>query len=204
MPRLLHIQSSPNMGTSITRLLSNKFVETWKANHENIEVDELDLATDPLAHFGADALQGLMRSPSERTPEMAAAVAISDRLIEQLEAADIIVIGAPLINFTLCTQLKSWIDYVSIAGRTFEFAAPGQARGLLFGKKVFVVAAKGGDYSEPPVSAFDFHEPLLRTLLMFLGLYDISFIRAQGVRQRIDQVDDIMRAAESVIAELAA
>ena len=76
--------------------------------------------------------------------------------------------------------------------------------GKLFGKKVFVIAARGGDYSEPPASAFHFQEPLLRILLGFLGLYDVTFIRAEGMRQRVDQIADITRSAESVIAQLAA
>jgi FMN-dependent NADH-azoreductase len=204
VPRLLHIQSSPNVGSSVTRVLSDKFVATWTASHANVEVDRLDLVAEPLPHQGPDWLEGLVCRPDERTPKMVAALAISDRLINQLEAADIIVIGAPMINFTLCTQLKSWVDYVTVAGRTFEYFAPGQARGRLFGKKVFVIAARGGDYSEPPMNAFDFQEPLLRLLLGFLGLYDVSFIRAEGMRQRVDQVDVITRYAESVIARLAA
>ena len=204
MPRLLHIQSSPNMEASVTRVLSDKFVETWTSSHANVEVDRLDLVADPLPHLGPDFLQALVCPAEERTPEMAAAIAISDRLIDQLKAADIVVIGAPMINFTICTQLKSWFDYVTVAGRTFEYAAPGQGRGLLFGQKVFVIAARGGDYSEPPMSAFDFQEPLLRLLLGFLGMYDVSFIRAEGMRQRIDQVDDITRSAEALIARLAA
>ena len=200
----MHIQSSPNVKSSVTRVLSDKFVETWTSSHANVEVDRLDLVAEPLPHLGPDWLQGLVCPPEKRTPEMAAAMAISDRLIDQLKAADIVVIGAPMINFTLCTQLKSWVDYVTVAGKTFESVAPGQARGLLFGQKVFVIAARGGDYSEPPMSAFDFQEPLLRLLLGFLGMYDVSFIRAEGMRQRVDQVGDITRSAEALIARLAA
>ena len=109
---------------------------------------------------------------------MQEAIDLSDRLIKQLEAADILVIGAPLINFTVCTQLKSWFDYVSIAGRTFKYSAPGVSKGLLFGKKAFVIAARGGDYVDVPINAFDFQAPLLRTLLGFLGIYDAYKRRA--------------------------
>ena len=116
-------------GASVSRVLSDKFVETWTASHGNVEVDHLDLVTDPLPHQGPDWLEGLVCPPEERTPEMVEALAISDRLIDQLEAADIIVIGAPMINFTLCTQLKSWVDYVTVAGRTFEYFAPGASAG---------------------------------------------------------------------------
>lgn len=204
MPHLLHIQSSPNVFASLTRKLSTQFVETWTASHANVEVETLDLVLDPLPHFGPEHLGGLFMPPDQHTPEMAAAKATSDRLIEQLERASVVVIGAPMINFTICSQLKSWFDHVTVAGRTFEYAAPGQARGLLFGKKVFVIEARGGDYSEAPINAFDYQEPLLRMLLLFLGMWDVSFIRAEGVRQRIDQADDIVRHAEAIIARLAA
>ena len=204
MPRLLHIQSSPNLGNSVTRALSDKFVETWTGSHANVEVDRLDLAADPLPHFGAASLAAAVVPAEEQTGETRHAVALSDQLIRQLEAADIIVIGAPMINFTICTQLKSWFDYVTIVGRTFQYSAPGVAKGLLFGKKVFVIEARGGDYTDLPFSAFDFQEPLLRMLLMFLGLFDVSFIRAEGVRQRVDEAPDIIRNAEAIIARLAA
>jgi FMN-dependent NADH-azoreductase len=204
MPRLLHIQSSPNLVNSVTRALSDKFVETWTSNHANVEIDRLDLAANPLPHFGPANLAAAVVQPEDYKPETRAAVALSDRLIKQLEAADIIVMGAPMINFTICTQLKSWFDYVTIVGRTFQYSAPGVAKGLLFGKKVFVIEGRGGDYTDLPFSAFDFQEPLLRMLLMFLGLFDVSFVRAEGMRQRVDEAPDILRNAEAVVARLAA
>ncbi len=204
MPRLLHIQSSPNLGDSVTRTLSDKFVQTWTSNHASVEVEVLDLAAGPLPHFGPEILQAAACAPEQRTPEMRSAVALSDRLIEQLEAADILVIAAPMINFTLCTQLKAWFDHVMIVGRTFQYSAPGVAKGLLFGKKAFVIEARGGDYTDLPFSAFDFQEPLLRMLLMFMGVFDVSFVRAEGMRQRVDEAPDILRNAEAVVARLAA
>ncbi len=204
MPRLLHIQSSPNLTNSITRALSERFVETWTSSHANVEVEVLDLATDPLPHFGAASLAAGILSVEEYPPETREAVALSDRLITQLEAADILVIAAPMINFTICTQLKAWFDYVTIVGRTFQYSAPGVAKGLLFGKKAFVIEARGGDYKDLPFSAFDFQEPLLRMLLMFMGVFDVSFIRAEGVRQRVDEAFDIIRNAEAIVARLAA
>jgi len=204
MPRLLHIQSSPNLANSITRALSDKFVQTWTSNHANVEVEVLDLAADPLPHFGAASLAAGVLPPADHTPETRDAVALSDRLIKQLEAADILVIAAPMINFTVCTQLKAWFDYVAIVGRTFQYSAPGVAKGLLFGKKAFVIEARGGDYADLPFSAFDFQEPLLRMLLMFMGIFDVSFIRAEGVRQRVDEAPDIIRNAEAIVARLAA
>lgn len=204
MPRLLHIQSSPNLKNSVTRLLSEKFVDTWTSNHANVQVELLDLVLDPIPHLGPDLLQGLALPAEEQTPAMRSEVARSDRLIRQLEAADLLVIAAPMINFTLCTQLKAWFDYVTIAGRTFQYSAPGVAKGLLFGKKAFVIEGRGGDYVDLPFNAFDFQEPLLRTLLMFLGVFDVTFVRAEGMRAKVDEAADIMRNAEAIIARLAA
>jgi FMN-dependent NADH-azoreductase len=204
MPRLLHIQSSPNLGNSLTRVLSETFVKTWTSRHANVDVELLDLATNPLPHFGPDILAAGLKPPAEWSSETREAVQRSEALIKQLEAADILVIGSPMINFTICSQLKAWFDHVTVVGRTFQYSAPGVAKGLLFGKKVFVIEARGGDYSDLPVNAFDFQEPLLRVLLMFLGMFDVSFIRAEGVRQRVDEAPDIMRNAEAIIARLAA
>jgi FMN-dependent NADH-azoreductase len=202
MPKLLHIQSSPNLENSVTRTLSDKFVETWTANYAGVEVDRIDLAAEPLPHFDAAAVAGLM--PGDKSPEAQSRAALSDRLINQLESADILVIGAPMINFSIPTQLKAWFDYVSIAGRTFQFAAPGIAKGLLFGKKAFVVLARGGDYTDFPANAFDHQEPLIRTLLGFIGIYDVTFIRAEGMRAKEEEVPAILANVEEVIARLAA
>jgi len=204
MPTLLHIQTSPNVMASKSRVLSDRFVEKWVETHENVEVETLDLVLDPLPHFGPDAL-GNMFAPPEvpRTPEMTAAGELSDRLITQLERADVLVIGSALINFTITTQLKAWIDYVTVAGRTFEFSAPGVARGLLFGTKVFVIEARGGDYNDPPMNAFDFQEPLLRMQLLHLGLFDTTFIRAEGHAMFPEKEQLIMAHAESVVDRLA-
>lgn len=204
MPRLLHIQSSADLDGSTTRALSDKFVQTWTASHSNVEVELLDLVTEPLPHFGPDMLKAGYTPEDTWTPATREAAEISDRLIKQLERSDIIVIGAPMYNFSIPTQLKSWFDYVSIAGRTFQFAAPGVAKGLLFGKKAFVIEARGGDYLDLPINAFDMQEPLLRLLLGFMGVFDVSFIRAQGLRQRPEEAGEILRHAESVVARLAA
>jgi FMN-dependent NADH-azoreductase len=204
MPRLLHIQSSPNLENSLTRTLSDKFVQTWISHHASMVVDKLDLVTDPLPHFGPDILAAGSKPPAEWSAKTREAVQLSDRLVKQLEAADIIVIGSPMINFTICSQLKAWFDHVTVAGRTFQYSAPAMAKGLLFGKKVFVIEARGGDYSDLPINAFDFQEPLLRILLGFLGMFDVSFIRAEGARQRVDEATDIVRNAEEIIARLAA
>ena len=204
MPKLLHIQSSPNLENSVSRSLSTRFVSRWSERHHNVDVEVLDLAAEPLPHFGPAILQSAVTPPEAMSEETRAAAALSDRLIAQLQGADILVIGSPMINFSICSQLKAWFDYVTIAGKTFEFSAPGVARGLLFGKKAFVIEARGGEYTDLPFSAFDFQEPLLKALLMFLGVFDVSFIRAEGMRLREEDTDNIVRNAERVVSRVAA
>lgn len=201
MPRLLHIQSSPNLENSITRKLSDRFVEGWLETHHNVEVEVLDLVADPLPHFGPEMLAAAAPE-AEWSDATRAAVARSDALIEQLKNANVLVIGAPMINFTICTQLKAWFDHITIAGKSFQYAAPGVAKGLLFGIKTYVIEGRGGDYSDVPMNAFDFQEPLIKFMLAFLGIYDVQFIRAEGTRQRPEEVNDIVRNAEAIISRM--
>jgi FMN-dependent NADH-azoreductase len=198
MPRLLHIQSSPNLENSITRRLSDRFVAAWRETHHNVEVELLDLVTDPIPHFGPE-MMGAAAPEAEWSVATRAAVARSDALIEQLKSANVLVIGAPMINFTICTQLKAWFDHITIAGKSFQYAAPGVAKGLMFGIKTYVIEGRGGDYADVPMNAFDFQEPLLRMLLGFLGIYDVQFIRAEGTRQRPEEAADIVRNTEAII-----
>jgi FMN-dependent NADH-azoreductase len=204
MPRLLHIQSSPNLDASISRVLSQKFVDSWIESHANVEVDVLDLAVDAPPHFGPAMMAAGGTPPENWNEDTQKAVALSGQLVDQLEAADIVVVAAPMYNFTVCWQLKSWIDHVTVAGRTFEYSAPGVARGLLFGKKVFVVATRGGDYSEFPMDSLDYQEPLLKANLGFIGMFDVTFIRAQGMRQTPENEQHIIRNTERIIEQMTA
>lgn len=106
---------------------------------------------------------------------------MADRLIEEVEAADILVIAAPMYNFSIPSTLKAWIDHVTRAGRTFRYGAAGP-EGLLKGKKVFVVTARGGIYSDGPAKVMDFQEPYLHAMLAFLGLVDVRFIHVEGLQ----------------------
>lgn len=204
MSLLLHIQSSPNLDSSVTRRLSTQFVETWAGSRQNVTVEELDLARHPLPHFGPEIMAAYLAPDAEPAEATRAAAALSEKLVAQLIAADVLVISAPMINFTIPTQLKAWFDHVIVAGKTFQYAAPGVAKGLLFGKKAFVVEARGGEYAEGPASAFDFQEPLLRTMLGFMGVFDVTFIRAEGLRQKPEDGPSIIAHAERVVARLAA
>jgi FMN-dependent NADH-azoreductase len=199
--RLLHIQSSPNLENSTTRTLGCEFVEAWLAAHPATEVDLLDLARDPLPHWGPDAIAGFLAADGQRTPAQQAAVDLSERLIQQIEAADVIVIGCPMYNMSMPTQLKGWLDYVSRPGRSFRFVDRTRGQGLVLGKTAYVILSRGGDYSQPPANAADFQEPMLRAALALIGITDSIFIRAEG--QRMQEAPSYIAAARQQIAALA-
>jgi len=180
MSKLLFVTSSIFGENSKSRALGREFVEAWTRRHPGTRVVERDLVADSVPHVTGAVVGAAMTPVEQRTPEHAKAAALADRLIEELEAADVIVIGAPMYNFSVPSALKAWIDHVVRAGRTFRYGANGP-EGLLRGKKVFVVTARGGVYSQGPGKSMDFHEPYLRGVLGFIGLTDVSFIYAEGL-----------------------
>jgi FMN-dependent NADH-azoreductase len=180
MSKLLFITSSIFGENSKSRTLGREFVEVWTRRDPGTQVIERDLVADAVPHVTGAVVGAAMTPAEQRSLEQAEVAALADRLIEELEAADIIVIGAPMYNFSVPSALKAWIDHVVRAGRTFRYGANGP-EGLLRGKKVFVVTARGGVYSQGPGKSMDFHEPYLRGVLGFIGLTDVSFIYAEGL-----------------------
>jgi FMN-dependent NADH-azoreductase len=176
--KLLRIDSSAR-SSSVTRQLTAKFVEEWKKNHPDGEVIQRDLATTMLPHI-TDHWGGIHLEPSQMTPAQRNYLSTSDRLIEELQAADTIVIGAPMYNFAIPSSLKAWIDQIVRMGKTLGYG-PSGARGLLSNKRVIVVTARGGAYEKgTPTEKFDFQEPYLRHIFGFIGLTDVTFIHAEN------------------------
>src|ERR1700730_9262090 len=176
--KLLRIDSSAR-SSSITRQLTAKFVEEWKKNHPAGEVIQRDLATTILPHI-TDHWAGAHLEPSQLTPAQRNYLSMSDHLIEELQAADTIVIGAPMYNFAIPSPLKAWIDQIVRRGKTIGYG-PSGARGLLGNKRVIVVTARGGAYEKgTPAEKFDFQEPYLRHIFGFIGLTDVTFIHAEN------------------------
>lgn len=136
-----------------------------------------DLALQPHPVLDEAALQALFTPAEQRTPEQAARVALDDALIAEVKAADVLVLGVPMVNFTITAQLKNWIDAICKAKVTFQYTAQGP-EGLLKGKRVFVVLTRGGIYRDQPA---DHHVPYLRQVLGFVGLTDVQFIYAEGL-----------------------
>jgi len=192
---LLHIDSSART-TSVSRQLSARFVDEWKAANPEGTVIERDLATTPLPHI-TDEWLGTYGDPAKLTPEQRRYLSVSDELIQELVAADTVVIGAPMYNHMISWELKAWIDQVVRVGKTIFYDATG-LHGLLGGKKVVVITARAGSYpAGSPRAAMDFQEPYLRHILKTLGFSDITFIHAENLKAADPQAS-ISAAIQSI------
>ncbi|MDB5753120.1 MAG: FMN-dependent NADH-azoreductase [Ramlibacter sp.] len=177
--KLLHIDSSALGANSVSRELTRRIVAQWQATRPGTTVDHLDLATDAPSHLDIDSLGfRLGLDGASLTEAQKRENAVSERLVSQFLAAHVVVIGAPMYNFTIPSQLKAWIDRIAQAGRTFRYGANG-AEGLSGGKTVIVASSRGGAYGDD--SAYDHQESYLKTVLGFLGVTDVRFVRAEGV-----------------------
>jgi FMN-dependent NADH-azoreductase len=179
---LLHIDSSILGAHSVSRGLTAEIVTRQKALHPGLEVTYIDLAAQSPLHLSPAHIGALYGHPPS-APAVLDDIAAAALFIDELFAADIIVIGAPMYNFTLPSQLKAWIDRILIAGKTFEYSEAGIPVGLVPpGKKVIIASSRGGVHSEGSPTAFlDHQETLLEGVLNFIGLTDITIIRAEGV-----------------------
>ena len=177
--KLLRIDSSARRN-SVTRQLTQKFVEAWKKEHPAGEVIVRDLATTQLPLITDEWTLAAHSDPASLTPAQQETLLISETLVEELLAADTIIIGAPMYNLTVSAPLKAWIDQVVRIGRTFLYG-PNGPDGVLKGKKVVVLTSRGGAFRPgTPTAQYDHQEPYLRHILGFVGLTDVTFIHAEN------------------------
>jgi FMN-dependent NADH-azoreductase len=174
---ILQINSSARSTGSESTRLADTIVARLTAADASAKVVRHDLAGEPLKVLDEPALQALFTPADSRTPEQAARVAIDDALIAEAQAADVIVIGAPMYNFGVTIQLKSWFDAIARAQVTFRYTEAGP-EGLLKDKKVYVALARGGMHRDGPS---DSQVPYLKTMLGFLGMTDVQFVYAEGM-----------------------
>jgi len=180
--KLLHIDSSITGADSVSRALTRNVVAEWTKDHPETEVEYLDLAADAPSHLSVDSL-GFRLPPSSETLSdvQRRENELSEALVTQFLSADAIVIGAPLYNFSIPTQLKAWIDRIAQAGRTFKYTEAG-AVGLAGGKTVIIALSRGGVYSTSEAGrAMEHQESYLQTIFGFFGISDIRIVRAEGV-----------------------
>jgi FMN-dependent NADH-azoreductase len=203
MSKLLLVTSSLFGDQSKSTQLAGEFVQAWHRAHPGTTVVERALTAESIPHLSLNALGALMTPAEQRSSEQHAAVAFADRLIEELETADTIVLAVPMYNFSIPSTLKAWIDHVARAGRTFRYTAAGP-EGLLKGKKVFVITGRGGVYTgNSPAKVFDFQEPYLRGVLGFLGLTDVTFVHVEGLKVSPEAAEQGVARARDAIAAYA-
>lgn len=180
--------------------LSDNFIQTWRLRNPMDRVITRDLAEQPTPHLTAERFQAFSTPADERSPEQRQAVAESDALIEELRQADVIVLGLPMYNFGIPSTLKAYFDHVARAGITFRYTESGP-EGLLTGKKVYVLAARGGAYQGTPL---DTSTQYVTNFLRFLGIEDIEFVYAEGLAMGEERAQAAFDQVQNRIARLAA
>lgn len=200
--KILHVDSSILSEGSISRQLTAEIVTTLQRVAPGATVTHIDLATAPLTHLTAAHLGAAQGAPVP--PALEADVAASKGALADFLASDVIVIGAPMYNFSVPSQLKAWMDRLAVAGVTFRYSEKG-LEGLAGGKKLIVASTRGGVFSAgTPMAALDHQESYLTAFFGFLGITDVSFVRAEGVAMgpeaKANAVDAAIRQAHALAA----
>lgn len=199
--KLLHVDASILGDHSASRLLSAAIVKRLTAANPAIDVIRYDLAAQPIGHLtGAEFMAFRGMEPQDAAARQDAVR--NAKLLDDFLAADVIVVGAPMYNFSLPSQLKAWLDRLMIAGKTFRYTASGP-EGLATGKRVIIASSRGGFYGEgQPAAVLDHQESYLRGFFGFLGITDITFIRAEGLGT--ESRESAIAAATAEVERLAA
>ncbi len=201
MAKLLFVSSSLFGDGSQSRLIASEFIDRWREFRPSTTVVERELTADSIPHLSLAAFAASTTPADTRSTAEHQAAALADALIEEVEAADVIVLAAPMYNFSIPSTLKAWIDHITRSGRTFRYGAAG-AEGLLKGRKVFIITARGGIYSDnSPAKGMDFQEPYLRAMLGFLGL-DVTFIHVEGLKISPEAAAGGIERARKAIGDL--
>jgi FMN-dependent NADH-azoreductase len=199
--KLLHIDSSVLSDNSVTRPLTRAVVDEWKRAHPDLAVTYRDLAEQAPAHLSAEIVGARFLPPERHNALQQAETAFGETLLQEFLTADVIVLGAPMYNFSIPSQLKAWLDRVMVAGRTFKYTAAGPM-GLAGGKQVVIVSSRGGMYSEGAAQAMDHQEAYLRTALGFIGISGVSVVRAEGVNMEGRREPAVAAARQQIRALL--
>jgi len=202
MSNILLVTSSPRGDQSHSSRVAANLVDRLLEADPGASVTHRDLHVQPLPHIGEAFAIGSRKPAEERSPEEEAVVAVSDAAVDEVLAADTIVIATGLINFNITSTLKAWVDNIARAGRTFRYTEAGP-EGLAKGKKAYLVIASGGIYSEGPATAFDHADPYLRTILGFIGITDVETIRIEGVAMGPEAEQKALATALDRTGELA-
>ncbi|AZD00793.1 MULTISPECIES: FMN-dependent NADH-azoreductase [Pseudomonas] len=199
MSRVLIIESSARQQDSVSRQLTQTFIKQWQAAHPGDQITVRDLAVTPVPHLDSNLLGGWMKPAGQRNEIEEASLQRSNELTDELLAADVLVMAAPMYNFAIPSTLKAWLDHVLRAGVTFKYTATGP-QGLLNGKRAYVLTARGGIYAG---STADHQEPYLRQVMGFIGIHDVEFIHAEGMNLGGDFQEKGLNQANAKLAQVA-
>jgi len=198
MTTLLQINASIQGENGQSSQLANRFVAGWQSRHPQARVVRRDLAADPVPHLTAARFASFLTPPEQHDAEQRAVAKFSDDLIAELRQADVLVLGLPMYNFGVPSQLKAYFDHIARAGHTFRYTAEGPV-GLLTGKKAYVFAARGGLYQG---TSLDTQTQYVRDFLRFLGISDVEFVYAEGLAIDAARRETALGAARAQIAQL--
>jgi FMN-dependent NADH-azoreductase len=201
MTNVLILDSAATGAASVSRKLTREAGETLQRRDPAVRIVHRDIGAAPIPHLTEKSVPAI-RAGIVENEEARQALALSDELIAELQDADLILIGAPMYNFGMPSTLKAWFDHVLRARVTFRYTEAGP-EGLLKGKKAIVVETRAGLYSEGPGAAMDSQEPHIRTLLGFMGIDDVTFVRAEKLAFGAEIADAaVAEAAERIVTEL--
>ncbi|NHN36535.1 FMN-dependent NADH-azoreductase [Pseudomaricurvus alcaniphilus] len=190
MTTILHIASSSNLNSSVTRRIGSVAIDVLSKKHPAATIIERDLVKQPIPHVSPSFLEAMFAGEADTL-----ALELSDLLINELLTSDIIMIEVPMYNFSIPSVLKAWIDHVARAGKTFQYGAEGP-EGLVTGKRVILVMGRGGIYTSGPAKVMDYQEPYLRSILGFLGMTNIDTIYIEGVAMGPEAITQALTKAE--------
>jgi FMN-dependent NADH-azoreductase len=196
---VLHIDSGILGDHSVSRRLSAAVVAQIKAEQPDATITYRDVVANPLSHLSGAHLMAANAKPEDIDAKIAADNVEGAAVLEEFLAADTIVLGVPMYNFSLPSQLKTWIDRIAVNGKTFSYSADGP-KGLAGGKKVIVVSTRGGHYSAGPAAVMDHQESYLKAVLGFVGITDIEIVRAEGLNLSPDSKIEAISEAERRIS----
>ncbi|MET3577091.1 FMN-dependent NADH-azoreductase [Mesorhizobium robiniae] len=195
---ILLVTSSPRGAASHSTRIATELAEKLLAANPSAKLVVRDLVSNPLPHIDPDYSTGIYTPVEARTQRQAEVVGVSDGVLEELFAADTIILATGFINFGISSTLKSWVDHVARSGKTFAYGEDGP-KGLVTGKKVYIVLASGGIYSEGAAVQLDHAIPYLRSVLGFIGMTDVDVIRIEGVGMGPDAVTAALAKASAKV-----
>lgn len=200
MKTLLQIQTSLFESGGQSSQLADRFAAEWQSANPGGEIVVRDIGREPVPHLTAERFQAFLAKPADRTPEQQAVAGFSDSLIEELQRADVIVLGLPMYNFGVPSSLKAYFDHIARVGVTFRYTERGP-QGLVTGKKAYVFATRGGIYAG---TAADTQTQYVRDFLAFIGIVDVEFVYAEGLAMGDASKEKAIAGAHRAIARLVA